>query len=723
MRSSLRAVAVLLTTALVVPLATAGTVVLSFLFLPLPATMPKQIAGVTAQISHIYDIDGNEIGQFRQFETTKPVSKADVDANPFLKKAVIASEDKRFYEHAGVDPIGTVRALWADLRNRGVVQGGSTITQQYVKNAYVGNDRSLSRKVREAILASQLDRQLDKDEVLFRYLSDIYLGEGAHGVGAAAETYFRKSVRDLTLSEAATLSGLIPAPSYYEPRGNVGAAEARREVVLSKMLQQHLITQQEFDFAAPQKLWLAAFGPPPAGQPATVVYPRAEERTQYPYIVDYVRRYVEAKYGAGAEDSKGLQIYTTLDQRLQQAAEDEVRKSIEGAADGPENSGPLEMALVTVEPGSGYVKALVGGKDFYASSVNLALGQQGGGSGRQPGSSFKPFVLATALEQGIKPTKVYSGRSPYVIADHPFKNYGNEQFGSITLKDALKHSVNTVFVQLIRDVGVKATMDEARKLGLNSVPQYDASKYGVSVALGALDTSPLQLASAYGVWANRGERAEPTPIVRILDNQGVVLEDNTKPKTTRVEREVTADTMNEVLQGPLSAGGTAGGKGLKDRPSAGKTGTTQDNRDALFVGYTPNLSTAVWLGYRDHAAPLHNIKGVRNVTGGTIPASTWNRFMTRAHEGLDVVKFNQPAPITEVADDAKKKAHGGYEVGRRFFPTGTSDGDAQPQSLPPPSVDPPAEETTSTTSTTILFGGAGGGDGNGNGRGRNGPSP
>jgi penicillin-binding protein 1A len=385
----------------------------------------------------------------------------------------------------------------------------------------------------------------------------------------------------------------------------------------------------------------------------------------------------------------------------------------------------MEMALATVEPGSGYVKALVGGKDFYADGgqVNLALGQLGGGSGRQPGSSFKPFVLATALEQGVKPTKVYSGRSPYVIAGHPFQNYGNEQFGSITLKDALKHSVNTVFVQLIRDVGVKATMDEARKLGLESVPEYDASKYGVSVALGAIDTSPLQLASAYGVWADRGERAEPTPIVRILDNQGVVLEDNTKPKTTRVEREVTADTMNEVLQGPLSAGGTAGGKGLKDRPSAGKTGTTQDNRDALFVGYTPNLSTAVWLGYRNHATPLHNIKGVRNVTGGTIPASTWNRFMTRAHEGLDVVKFNEPAPITDVANDAKKKAHGGYEVGHRFVPEGTSDGGAQPEQLPPPSVDPPENETTTTTSTTILFGPGTGAGNNGRGRGGGGPSP
>jgi penicillin-binding protein 1A len=717
MRTALRGVGVFVATAIVVPIATAGTVFLSFLVLPLPATMPKVLAGVTAQISHIYDINGQEIGQFRQFETTKPVSAEDIDANPWLKKAVVASEDRRFYEHGGVDPIGTIRALWADMRNRGVVQGGSTITQQYVKNAYVGNDRSVSRKIREAILASQLDRQLDKEEILFRYLSDIYLGEGAHGVGAAAETYFRKtSVRDLTLSEAATLSGLIPAPSRYEPRGNVALAEERRMTVLNKMLQQHLITQAEFDQAAPQKLWLAAFGPPPAGQPATVVFPRAEERTQYPYFVDYVRRYIESKYGDDAVYTRGLKIYTTLDQHLQQAAEAEVAKSLEGTGNDPKgNGGQLEMGLATVEPGSGYVKALVGGRDFYApgGQVNLALG---GSSGRQPGSAFKPFVLAEAFEQGVKPTKTYSGRNHFCFPGgaKPYcpDNYGGESFGTVTLRDATKHSINTVYVQLIRDVGVEETVNLAHSLGISrAVPSGDL---GLSVALGVIDTSPLEMASAYGVFAARGERAEPTPIVRILDNQDVMLEDNTKPERERVLRETTADQLNDVLQGPLSAGGTAGGKGLKDRPAAGKTGTRQDNRDAWFVGYTPNLSTAVWLGYRDFPVPLERIKGVARVTGGTIPAATWQRYMTEAHKGLDVVKFSEPAPITDVANDAKKKAHGGYEVGKRFFPRGTSDGDAQPEELPPPSVDPPPE-TTTTTTTPDIFGNNGRGNGTGPG--------
>jgi penicillin-binding protein 1A len=706
MRVALRTLGVLLATALVVPIAAGGTVFMAFLFLPLPATMPKQLAGVTAQISRIYDIDGNEIAQFRQFETTKPVSRADVEANKYLESAVIASEDRRFYEHAGVDIFGTVRALWQDLRNRGVVQGGSTITQQYVKNAYVGNDRSLSRKVREAILASQLDRQLEKKEILFEYLSNVYLGEGAHGVGAAAETYFHKSVRDLTLSEAATLSGLIPAPSRYEPRGNVELAEAKREIVLGKMHDQHLITDAEFNEAAPQKLWLGAFGPPPPGQPATIVYPREQDKTAYPYFVDYVRRYIESKYGPGVEYTRGLKIYTTLDQRLQTAAEEEVRAALDGTQPDPNGKGgPLEMSLVSIEPGSGYVKALVGGRDFYApgGQVNLALG---GSTGRQPGSSFKPFVLAAAFEQGVKPTKTYSGRNHFCVGGgaKPYcpDNYGGESFGTMTLRDATKHSVNTVYVQLIRDVGVKPVVELAHRLGVSrSVMSGDL---GYSVALGVIETSPLELASAYGTFAARGERATPTPVVRVLDSNDVVLEDNAKPKRERVLKETTADTMNDVLQGPLQAGGTAGGKGLKDRPAAGKTGTRQDNRDAWFVGYTPQLSTAVWLGYRDLPVPLHGIKGVRNVTGGTIPAATWNRFMTRAHEGLPVVKFNQPAPVTAVNDDAKRRAHGGYDVGRRFYPRPTDEGPAQQEELPPPSVEPPPSTTTTTEPGTDLFG-------------------
>jgi membrane peptidoglycan carboxypeptidase len=698
MRRLLRALAIVLVTALAVPIATGGTVLAAFLFLPLPAVLPEAKEGVTAQISRIFDINGNEIGQFRQFETTRPVAPEDIPQ--VLKDAVIAAEDRRFYDHGGVDIVGTIRALWTDLRTGRAAQGGSTITQQYVKNAYVGNERSLSRKVREAVLAAQLDRQLEKEEILFQYLSNTYFGEGAHGVGAAAETYFRKRVNDLTISEAAMLVGVIPAPSRYEPRGNPALAEQKRKIVLNAMLEEGYIDQAQHDAAAQEIVWLAGFVPPPPGQPVTLVHPRLEERTPFPYFVDYVRRYIEAKYGEGSPYSLGLEIYTTLDPEIQRAAEEEVARSLEGTGPHPDPAiGPLEMSLVSIEPGSGYVKALVGGRDFYAEGgqVNLALGRAGGGSGRQAGSTYKPFVLAEAIEQGVKPSKTYNGRSPVEIAGHEFENYGGSSYGTISLAEATKRSVNTVYVQLIRDVGVDRTMALSKRLGLLSVPEYDASKYGVSVALGALDTAPIELASAYGVWAARGERAVPTPIVRILDNKGVLLEDHTQPTRERIVKEVTADTMNEVMQGVFTPGGTANGKGLKGRAAAGKTGTTQENRDALFIGYTPNLSTAVWIGYRNKPATLSNIAGVRSVTGGTIPAATWQRFMERAHEGLPVVEFSEPAPITEVADEAKEKARGGFDVGERFTPRGTDDSVGNGEPLPPPTVDPPPSTTTTTT--------------------------
>ena len=707
MRRLLRSLAVLVATTLVVPVAAGATVMASLLFLPLPATMPERLESVTSQISRVYDVDGNEIAQFRQFEVSKPVEREDIPE--ILKQAVISAEDRRFYQHPGVDVIGTARALWADVRGRSFVQGGSTITQQYVKNAYVGSDRSLSRKIREAVLASQLDRQVEKDEILFLYLSTIYLGEGAHGVGAATETYFGKTLgRDeLTISEAALLAGLIPAPSRYEPRGNVELAEQKRRIVLQGMHEQGYIDDQQYLEAVQQELWLGAFGPPPEGQPATVILPRRQEQTAYPYFVDYVRRYVESKYGEGSVYTMGLQIYTTLDQRMQRAAEEEVAKSLEGTGMHPTDpdAGPLEMSLVAIEPGSGRVKALVGGRDFYADGgqVNLALGRAGGGTGRQPGSSFKPFVLAEAIEQGIEPSKTYSGRSPFEVEGYRVENYGGASYGTMTLAEATKRSVNTIYVQLIRDVGVAATMELAKRLGLSSLPEFDPAKYGLSVALGALETSPIELASAYGVWAARGERAVPTPIVKILDASDVVLEDNTEPSRERIVEETTADTMNEVLRGVFERGGTAGGKGLEGREAAGKTGTTQDNRDALFVGYTPNLSTAVWIGYRNKPVPLTNIGGVRSVTGGTIPASTWQRFMRRAHDGLPIVEFNEPAPIAAIADDAKREARGGFDIGERRSPRVTPEDADEVDSLPPPEVDPPQSTTTTTAPVTPLF--------------------
>ncbi len=680
------------TTTVLAPATALFTLLATMIFVPLPASLPKPNEGISAQISRVYDIDGNLIGSFRRFETTKPVAWADIPL--LLRQAVVAVEDKRFYEHGGVDPRGLLRAFVADVRSSGVVQGGSTITQQYVKNAYVGHERSISRKLREAVLASQLDRQVDKDEILFRYLERIYLGEGAYGVGAASETYFRKPVNALTLSEVALLVGLIPAPSRYEPRGNPQLAELRRRGVLTRLLEQGVIDQVAHDEAAAQGIWLAAAGPPPPGQPVTLVYPAERQETAYPYFLDYVERYITARYGADAVYKQGYEIYTTLDTRMQAEADRSVQETLKGTEP------PLEMALVAVEPLTGFVKALVGGRDFAASRVNLALGAEGGGGGRQPGSTWKPLVLASALEKGIPVDRRYSGANNYCTSGFCFQNYGKGSYGSVDLRTATRRSINTVFVQLLEEVGVAENMALANRLGVRT-EAFDPKVHGLSVALGALDVSPIDMASAYGVFAARGERAEPTPIVRLLDGKGRLVEDNVAPARKRVLEERVADTMNDVLRHVFDSGSTASGKGL-ERPAAGKTGTTDNSGNAWFVGYTPTLSTAVWMGKTVNQQNMGPVKGVANVTGGTWPAKTWQAFMNAALADQEPTDFTEPAPVTKVADQAKREARQGFEVGRRLRPRPSDPGPgaASVDELPPLTAEVPST-TTSTTAPSV----------------------
>jgi penicillin-binding protein 1A len=732
LRASLKALGVFLVCAVAVPVGTAATVLGAFLFLPLPAALPTPRSALPSQPSRVLDIDGNEIGIFRRFETSVPFRKEDVPL--VLKQAVVAAEDRNFYRHGGVDLRGTARAFWADYRNRGIVQGGSTITQQYVKLAYVGRKRSVWRKVREAVLASQLDRQVDKEEILYRYLSSIYLGNGAYGVEAASELYFRKPVKDVTLSEAAMLAGLIPAPSRYEPLGNPKLAEEKRRLVLKKMYEQGYITAQQYAEAHSQGLWYAEAGPPPG--PATLVYRPLQQRRDYPYFLDYVERYLRDRYGERLYTG-GLTIQTTLDQRLQKAAEDVVAKALAGTQP------PLEMALVAVEPPTGYVKALVGGRDFYASNVNLALGGcparptdprirvevaaacwesptvGGGGLGKQPGSAFKPFTLATALSQGVSPEKVFPAPRSYLpkackgkvsAGCKPIGNAEGEGGGATTLRRATWHSINTVFAQLIEQVGVKETVEMAKRLGITS-EWFSPQVHGLSVTLGAEDVSPLDMASAYGVFATGGKRAEPTPVVRILDDRGRIIEDHTKPVAKQVIDAAVADNVTDILKGVLTSG--TGTRARLDRPAAGKTGTGQNYTNAWFVGYTPTLSTAVWMGHRDdQKTPLVNVKGVRRVYGGTIPAATWHDFMVKALEGVPVTDFNEPAPIRPVVEDLKRRSRGGIDPGPRRSPTPVpADCDGPCEVAPPrPVVLPPPTTTTTTTAPFVFGGGAGGGD-------------
>ncbi|MFP5377263.1 MAG: transglycosylase domain-containing protein [Acidimicrobiia bacterium] len=710
------------------PVLVAGLVLLALVTVPVPDELPPARAPGGSQISRVYDASGQEIGQFTEFEQNRPVEPEDIP--DVLKKAVVAAEDKNFYRHGGIDFAATLRALLADIKGQEIVQGGSTITQQYVKSAYTGGERTIARKIREGVLARQLSRSSEKEEILFKYLSSIYLGEGAYGVGAASETYFRKPVNDLTLSEAALLAGLIPAPSRLEPRGNQGAADAKRRHVLDRMRELGFISSDEHAKASEERVWLATNGPL-TDRPATNVYPARPQFTKYPYFVDYVRRYLEDKLGRDAVYRGGLEIRTTLDPGLQAIAERATAEGLTGV------DPAVEMALVSVEPQTGYVKALVGGRDFSApdGQVNLALGKcafppaevkdrvdvpatcwdddavrvEGGGTGRQPGSSWKPFVLAAAFAKGITDDRVYSAPSQYRIPGCTgdrgcvIENYEGSGGGRVTLRRATHNSYNTVYAQLILDVGVPEVGEMATKLGITSAWVANPEVHGPSYALGAQEVAPLDMASAFGVFANGGMRVEPTPVQWVKDPDGDFIEDNRRPKPRRVLAQIIADNVTDVLKGVITEG--TGTRADIGRPAAGKTGTAQEWRDAWFTGYTPTLSTSVWIGNKQRPTPLLNVKGVARVTGGSIPAETWKLFMSEALADVPPTDFSVPLPLqststTVFTPTAPPFSAYSEESTTTFFDSGGPITTFDPDAPTTPTSDPFAVATT--TSTTAV---------------------
>ncbi|MGI8686736.1 MAG: transglycosylase domain-containing protein, partial [Acidimicrobiales bacterium] len=588
--------------------------------------------------------------------------------------------------------------------------------QQYVKSAYTSGERTIARKVREGLLARQLTRKADKEEILFKYLSSIYLGEGAYGVGAASETYFRKPVNELTLSESALLAGLIPAPSRYEPRANPGSAETKRTLVLDRMLEEGFISGDEHAKATQERVWLAANGPL-TSRAVTNVYPARPNFTKYPYFVDYVRRYLEEKLGRDAVYRGGLEIRTTIDPRLQDAAERAVADGLTGV------DPAIEMALVSVEPQTGYVKSMVGGRDFLApgGQVNLALGKcalpapevrskvdvaascwdadavtvEGGGTGRQPGSSWKPFVLAAAFAKGISDKKVYSAPSKYRIPNCKgdkgcvIENFEGTSGGRASLREATANSYNTVYAQVIGEVGVPEVGEMAKKLGITSAWVANPEVHGPSYALGAQEVSPLDMASAFGVFGNRGIRNDPTPVVWALKPDGKYAVDNRRPEGRRVLAEIIADNVTDVLKGVISGG--TGTKADIGRPAAGKTGTAQEFRDAWFIGFTPTLSASVWIGNKAKPTPLRNVKGLERVTGGSIPAQTWKLFMDEAMKDVPPTEFAVPLPLESTSTTAST-LFPPESIPYQFEDT-TTTFDTTPSTLEP---------TTSSTTTTTF---------------------
>jgi membrane peptidoglycan carboxypeptidase len=542
-----------------------------------------------------------------------------------VQRAVLAAEDRNYYSEPGISPTGIARALWVDVRGGEVSQGGSTITQQYAKNAYLSQSRTIFRKIKEIVIAVKLSHQKSKDEILQDYLNTIYFGRGAYGIETASQAYFGRDVSQLDVSQGAMLAAVIRGPALFDPVTHPGPAQERWQYVLGGMVKKHWITEQQ---AAAQKF-------PPAN------LRKSRDVSSLAGPKGYIIRAAEAelaKQGISEDQLNlgGLKVTTTLVQKDQDAAVKAVDETLPSSA--PKD---LRTALAAVQPGTGKVLALYGGADYQKRQFNDAT--QGTA---QPGSSFKPYVLVTALEKGIPLTAKYDGHSPQTIAGQKVKNFDNEQFGKIDLPTATAHSVNTVFYRLGIDAGgPQAVAETATKAGITT--KLDPEAAGGSIFLGggsSVDVHPIDQADAYATFAAQGTHAPWYLVEKVTDTAGHTIY-SAHNKTDHVfSSSVMSDTTAALQQ--VLRNGTASGARLADgRPAAGKTGTTSGNTAAWFVGYTPQLSAAVAL-FRDNNKPLQGILGRSEVTGGSVPATVWKAFVDAALAGEPIAQFPRAATLS-----------------------------------------------------------------------------
>ena len=510
---------------------------------------------------------------------------------PYLPQAVIATEDRRFYNHLGVDPVGLVRAGMRNLIAGSVVQGGSTITQQLAKNLFLSPDRTMARKLEEAMYAIWLERRFTKDEILELYLNRVYFGGGTYGVEAAARRYFGRSARSVTLTQAALLAGLLKAPSRYAPTRSVELATTRVDVVLDNMVEAGFLTSAEAETAAAEPLRLRTFS----------------DETGYPYAVDWVAETLPEVVGNTEGD---LVVETTIDAGLQRAAQLTLRQTLDAEGKDLDVS---EGAVVVLDT-SGGIKALIGGRSYRSSPFDRAVKAL-----RQPGSAFKPFVYLTALESGYTPDSI-ANDEPVTVDGWAPKNHTGTYRGAVTLRDSFAQSINTVAVKLADEVGRGNVVSTARRLGIRS-ELHDRP----SLALGTAEVTPLELVAAYVPFANGGEGITPHIIARVRNGDGKLLYEYKGAGLARVVDESYVAEMNDMMNATMVSG-TGRQAALPDQIAGGKTGTSQNSRDAWFVGYTAHYVGGVWVGNDDGSK-------MRNVTGGTLPAHIWHDIMVYAHEG------------------------------------------------------------------------------------------
>jgi len=538
---------------------------------------------------------------------------------PYLPKAFIAIEDRRFYDHFGIDPQGIARAVYRNISRSGGLQGGSTLTQQLAKNLFLTQERTASRKIQEAILALWLERNYSKDQILELYLNRVYFGAGAYGVEAAAQRYYGKSARHVSLSEAAVLAGLVQSPSRLAPNRNPKAAQARAQLVIAAM--------NELGFITPDMTKTAL------GQPADPVKPNGAGSANY--AADYVMDVLDDFVGTIDTD---VAVFTTIDPTMQAAAE---RALVDELNAKGQKFNVSQGAVVALQP-DGAVRALVGGRNYEASQFNRATSAR-----RQPGSSFKPFVYLTAVEQGYRPDTVVED-APVAYKGWAPKNYDRKYRGPITLKDALALSLNTVAVKLNMEVGPKSVAQTAQRLGITSPLQANGS-----LALGTSEVTPLELVSAYAAFANGGIGVTPYVIteVRTLDGKIIYKRPSNSGGLGRVIDPSVVAMMNEMMHNTFVIG-TARKAQVPGWPMAGKTGTTDDYKDAWFVGFTGNLVAGVWLGNDDGTL-------TKRVTGGNLPTEVWHTFMTAALKDKQPValpgfeRFRDDVPVAETGGDPR----------------------------------------------------------------------
>lgn len=590
-----------------------GGVVLTLYVLSVAKTLPSVdliSTYVPSETTKIYSDKKIVLAELHQEENRILMPLEEI--SPFIKQAVIATEDTDFYRHHGINFKGIARAMLKNTLAMSFVEGASTLTQQLARNLFLHKQKKLSRKVSEAILAIQIERSYTKTDILEMYLNQVYWGHNAYGIESAAQLYFGKRAKDLNLAESAMLIGLLKGPELFSPFRNYTFAKQRQKTVLNRMAKINVISQSQADAAYTQDLKLA---------------PRRDFRYRAPYFTSYIVSQLNARFGEDAVLTSGMRVYTTLDYELQLHAEHIVRDYVDkgrGMRFGEKNL-PLnfeQAAILSIEPATGYIKVMQGGTDFRQNEFNRCVQAK-----RQPGSTFKPFVYLAALEKGFSPNSiVLDAPVTFATAQGPYSpiNYTKSFLGEITLKKALEQSVNVVVIKINRTIGPENVIRVAKQLGINS-PMYPF----ISLPLGAHEVTMLELVSAYGVLANAGRRVDVTGITRIEDRDGNIIYKHALNERRVADPETVAQLV-DMMTGVVLNG--TGKNAYLPRPIAGKTGTTSDYRDAWFIGFVPQLVTGAWLG-NDNNTPMNRM------TGGWMPAMMWRDFMKEALKNLPVMAF------------------------------------------------------------------------------------